>query len=111
MTSYDRYQQQLYENWLVEIILDIINFLLQLSPSVLAGPSAPNNPPRPLPPNTHTFNFFLSESITRQFVHPLLQKITLHLFILNWLYYHLLECIMCPGLLSWTALCFHDNVY
>lgn len=53
MTSYDRYQQQLYENWLVEIILDIINFLLQLSPSVLAGPSAPNNPPPP-PPSQHT---------------------------------------------------------
>lgn len=52
MTSYDRYQQQLYENWLVEIILDIINFLLQLSPSVLAGPSAPNNPPPP-PQHTH----------------------------------------------------------
>lgn len=58
MTSYDRYQQQLHENCLVEIILDIINFLLQLSPSVLAGPSAQNNPPLP----THTHLIFFSQN-------------------------------------------------
>lgn len=62
MTSYDRYQQQLYENWLVEIILDIINFLLQLSPSVLAGPSAPNNPPPAPSLPTHTHLIFLSQN-------------------------------------------------
>lgn len=63
-------------------------------------------------PTTHTYTWsFLSKSIPSQFAHPLLKKITLDLFVLNKLYYHLLECIMCPSLLSWLAPCFHDNMY
>lgn len=63
---------------------------------------------------THTgicTSSFLSKSITRQFAHPLLKEIALHLFILNKLYYHLLKCIMCLCRLSWLALRFHDKEY
>lgn len=61
--------------------------------------------------HTYTYLIFpLQKSITRQFADPLEKKITLSLFFLNKLHYHLLECIMCPRLLSWLALCSHDNL-
>lgn len=97
---------------LPKIILDIINFLPQLYLSALIihyWHWRTNTQMKQT--YAHTLDLFSQKSITRQFAHPLLKKITLDLFVLNKLYYHLLECIMCPSLLSWRALRFHDNTH